>query len=73
MNLFILPSTLKDLVVAWSICHTEEIVINAHQRALRFLKAAINWRGKTSDKWHALGKTANISLMHLQKNSLNYV
>lgn len=42
--------TLKIQWCLWFICHTEGIVINAHQWALRFLKAAINCRVQTSDK-----------------------
>lgn len=67
INVIILPSAFKDPVVARSICHTEGIVINAHQQSTvissLFLKAVINCGGKTSDKWRTLEKLSNISLM----------
>lgn len=40
------PATAKDPEVACSICHTEGRVINSHQRALRFLKAAVKCGGR---------------------------
>lgn len=41
-----LPATAKDPEVACSICHTAGRVINSHQRALRFRKAAVKCGGR---------------------------
>lgn len=40
------PATAKDPEVACSICHTEGRVINSHQWAPRFLKAAVKCGGR---------------------------